>query len=489
MLDLNIAAPIDRAIPEAFEVLRASGLLEDNRHHVLALILLKYVTDTGIEEQEASHRWSSGFRVPQGASFNSLYELRGQRQNGERINEALRRIERENEQLKDVFIAADFSSPRLGGENQRDGILAGLLEAIKIIPFASAANEEHAALVGSYVYDSFVRHQEQSMGRRSGENSTPQEISNLLVELMDPSEWDTVSDPCCGLAQTLMACDDHSRKNRGNGCQLFGQEVAATVWVLARMGMILGGKNWYQLEWGNTLRDPKFLDDPGQLRRFDVVISHPPFSMKDWGQEDCQYDPYGRYSRGVPPKASADFAFISHMVSTLKQGTGRMAVLVSHGVLFRGGAERQIRERLIEDNFVDAIISLPPRMLINTGIETAILILRADRKESDGIMFIDAGQNYNAGRARCTLGKNNFDRILSVFKSREECAGYSRVVTRSEVASSEYSLSIARYIKVLEEETSFNLDELRRQRVYLQHELMKLERRRQELLDEIARVE
>ncbi|EFC2229790.1 SAM-dependent methyltransferase, partial [Escherichia coli] len=170
---------------------------------------------------------------------------------------------------------------------------------------------------------------------------------------------------------------------------LFGQEVNRSSWALAKMNMIMHNEINSRIEWGDIISSPQFLDTDNRLMKFDVVASNPPFNIIGWNHDDLVHNDYGRFNLGFPPQAKGDYAFILHMVSTLKSATGRMAILVSHGVLFRGGQEENIRRNLVSEGLLDAVIGLPDRLLFGTGIPTAILIFRKDKKNSN-VVFIDA---------------------------------------------------------------------------------------------------
>lgn len=185
---------------------------------------------------------------------------------------------------------------------------------------------------------------------------------------------------------------------------LFGQEAIGSTWSLAKMNMFLHGEDNHKIEWGDTIRNPKLLDKNGDLMLFDIVTANPPFSLDKWGHDEAENDKFGRFRRGVPPKTKGDYAFISHMIETLKPGTGRMGVVVPHGVLFRGSSEGKIRQKLIDENLLDAVIGLPEKLFYGTGIPAAILIFKK-QKVDDKVLFIDASREFKAGKTRTSLAK------------------------------------------------------------------------------------
>ena len=255
---------------------------------------------------------------------------------------------------------------------------------------------------------------------------------------------------------------------------LFGQEAIGSTWALAKMNMFLHGEDNHRIEWGDTLRNPKLLNDDETLMHFDVVVANPPFSLDKWGQEEAQNDIHNRYSRGVPPKSKADYAFLLHMIETLKAKTGRMGVVVPHGVLFRGAAEGKIRRQLIEENLLDTVIGLPEKLFYGTGIPAAILVFRKNKRD-ESVLFIDASRDYADGKNQNQLRKVDIQRILQTYIDRESIAKYSHLATLKEVAENDFNLNIPRYVDTFEEEEEVDLIAVRVERKKLRTELSMLD--------------
>lgn len=488
MLEQQRQDAINVAILEVFSVFRGTCDTEDTAEFALAMAVLKFVSDRGVEPfgEVSMHAGERRYFVPKHANFCVLFEARWHLDLGDRINRVLREIEYANSELVGMFRNIDFNVPGLGGVDQKERALCKLMEVFSSPALNFRVDQDGAQEAASFTCDAILTHAAEVGGKRSGENFTPSELSQLIARLMQPKEGESVCDPCSGLASTLLASSQQAYLHSGGGrCTLFGQEVNGRTWGLARMNMLLHGETDYQLEWGDTLRNPKLLDGLGDLRRFDVVVSNPPFSMREWGYEEAENDPYQRYLRGVPPRALADFAFISHMVKTLKPEGGRMAVIVSLGVLFRGGAERQIREQLIKENLIDAVIALPTKMLVHTSIPTAILVLRNNKKVDD-ILFIDASRSYKHGRTRNVLSQEDLSLIETTYQTRNSRAQFSKLVQQADIASNDYNLSVARYVEVIKEEETVDLSRLRTKRAELKSELALLEEKLATLLKEIG---
>lgn len=483
MLDENRQAAIHKAVSSVFDVFRGVCPPEDSKDFALALLVLKYLSDLAAEPQEASGYLR--YCVPREANFHSLLAASLQGQNGDRINRALRSIEGNNDELRGMFHSVDFRSSKLASADQADVLLRRLFEAFNVPALCFRADRKGASEAASSACEAFLMFAAEASGRRTGESMTPPELSQLIARLMQPKAGETICDPCCGLGLTLLECNKQARlSSAGQGGSLYGQEVLGSTWALSRMNMVLHGEPHYQLEWGDSLRNPKLLDERGQLATFDLIVSNPPFSLREWGYEEAAHDPFQRYQRGIPPRGSADFAFISHMIKTLKP-EGRMAVVVSLGVLFRGGVESQIREQLIQEKLIDAVIALPPKMFAHITIPTAILVLRRG-KVSDDVLFIDASRTYEPGKIRNLLGQDALSRIEDAYQARSNKPQFAKLVSHVEIAEHGYNLSVARYVEVIEEEEKVDVGELRAERLQLQSELAALETKLASLLRAIG---
>jgi len=290
--------------------------------------------------------------------------------------------------------------------------------------------------------------------------------------LLEPQEGDSICDPACGSGSLLMKCGKQVQKNN-NGSKkyaLYGQEAIGSTWALAKMNMFLHSEDNHRIEWGDTIRNPKLLDNNGGLLHFDVVTANPPFSLDKWGFEDAENDHFGRFHRAVPPKTKGDYAFISHMIETLKPETGRMGVVVPHGVLFRGSSEGTIRQKLIEENLLDAVIGLPSNLFFGTGIPAAILIFKK-QKIDNNVLFIDASREYKSGKNQNQLTEENIQKIVDTYRNGENVEKYAYLASLEEIRENDYNLNIPRYVDTFEEEAEIDLMAVRKERLTLQIEL------------------
>lgn len=324
-------------------------------------------------------------------------------------------------------------------------------------------------------YEYLIKNFAASGGQKAGEFYTPPEVSDLIAELLDPQPGDTICDPACGSGSLLMKCgrkivSGHDSRNYA----LFGQEAIGSTWSLAKMNMFLHGEDNHKIEWGDTIRNPKLLDKNGDLMLFDIVTANPPFSLDKWGHDEAENDKFGRFRRGVPPKTKGDYAFISHMIETLKPGTGRMGVVVPHGVLFRGSSEGKIRQKLIDENLLDAVIGLPEKLFYGTGIPAAILIFKK-QKVDDKVLFIDASREFKAGKNQNQLSEENIKKIVKTYRDGDNVEKYAYLASLKEIQDNDYNLNIPRYVDTFEEEEEIDLLAVRAEREQLKAELAKLE--------------
>ena len=283
-----------------------------------------------------------------------------------------------------------------------------------------------------------------------------------------------------------MKCGRKVVKNHGSKhYALYGQEAIGSTWSLAKMNMFLHGEDNHKIEWGDTIRNPKLLNQNGDLMLFDIVTANPPFSLDKWGHDQAENDPFHRFHRGVPPKTKGDYAFISHMIETLKPVTGRMGVVVPHGVLFRGSSEGKIRQQLIDENLLDAVIGLPEKLFYGTGIPAAILIFKK-HKSDDSVLFIDASREYRSGKNQNSLSADNIAKIVATYQTRANVDKYAFVASLKDIQDNDYNLNIPRYVDTFEEEAEIDLMAVRAERVQLQSELAVLESQMAQYLEELG---
>ena len=493
---------INKAVWNACDTFRGVISSDTYKDFILTMLFLKYISDVYRDEHgKLVEQYGDNpelinammakqrFVLPEGASFWDLYEHRHQAGNGQRIDQALHAIEENNgAKLKNVFQDISFNTDKLGPEKQKNELLRHLLE-----DFGKELLDLRPSRVGSLdiignAYEYLIKHFAAGSGKTAGEFYTPPEVSDLLAAILEPQEGDQICDPACGSGSLLMKCG-RAVRNNFNGSKkyaLFGQEAIGSTWALAKMNMFLHGEDNHRIEWGDTIRHPALKDKDGTgLLHFDVVTANPPFSLDKWGHDDASNDPYGRFRRGIPPKTKGDYAFISHMIETLKPDTGRMGVVVPHGVLFRASSEGKIRHQLIEENLLDTVIGLPEKLFFGTGIPAAILIFKK-HKTDENVLFIDASREFKSGKNQNQLTEANIQKIIDTYKARESVDKYAYLASFDEIKENDFNLNIPRYVDTFEEEEEIDLEAVRQERVKLQAEFDQLEAEMEGYLKELG---
>ena len=492
---------VNKAVWAACDTFRGTVSADVYKDYVLTLLFVKYLSDVWQDHHDeykkkygdepeliAELMTNERFVLPEGANFDALYTARHEPGNGERIDKALHAIEEANVgKLHDVFQDISFNSNKLGEEKQKNDILRHLLE-----DFARSELNMRPSRIGNLdvignAYEFLIKNFAADAGRKAGEFYTPPEVSELMAEIMDMAEGEEACDPACGSGSLLMKCGRRvqARFNGSKKYALHGQESIGSTWALAKMNMFLHGEDNHRIEWGDTIRNPRLLDGEDALKHFDVVVANPPFSLKQWGVDTAQSDRFGRFGRGVPPRTKGDYAFILHMIETMKPKTGRMAVVAPHGVLFRGSSEGKIRQKLIGENLLEAVIGLPEKLFYGTGIPACILIFRKT-KADDKVLFIDASRGFVAGKNQNRLDDAQVAKIVETYRERKTVDKYACLATPGELAENDYNLNIPRYVDTFEEEEEIDLVAVRAERLKLKEELAELEVRMDGYLKELG---
>ncbi|MDR0609254.1 MAG: type I restriction-modification system subunit M [Planctomycetaceae bacterium] len=414
------------------------------------------------------------------AHFRSLYERREKPNIGELINIVLAHIENTNSgKLENVFRNIDFNSEKeLGDPKERNRRLKSLLGDFDKLDL-KPSHLENQDVIGD-AYEFLIEKFAAGAGKKAGEFYTPPEVSKLLAQLIRPESGHTICDPACGSGSLLIRV---AKVIGTENYALFGQESNGSTWSLCKMNMFLHNADNARIEWCNTLSDPRLLEHD-ELMRFDRVVANPPFSLDKWGAENAVDDRFRRFHRGVPPKSRGDFAFISHMIEIAKPGSGRVAVIVPHGVLFRAASEGKIRQSLIDENLLDAVIGLPANLFFGTGIPAAILIFDKGRKKTD-VLFIDASQEFENNTNKNKLRLQDVEKIIKTYNSYKTIERYAYRATRKEIEQNDYNLNIPRYVNTFEEEEEINIAEIQQEIDTLESELIATKKKIKHYLKEL----
>lgn len=447
------------------------GILNASQYkdYILAMLFVKYISDVyrerydelkaqykGDEERIQRRLARERFVMPQGCTFYDLFDQRNTANVGEVINTTLEKLEDANRaKLQGVFRNIDYNSEyNLGKTKDRNSRLKKFLEDLNDPRLDLRPSRIGNLDVIGNAYEYLIANFAAGAGKKAGEFYTPPEVSELIAELVDPQPGERIGDPACGSGSLLIKCGNRVLRT-SQDFSLYGQEINGETWALAKMNMFLHGMDRARIEWGDTLRDPKLLEDNTTMK-FEVVVANPPFSLDKWGYNAAQSDPFNRFHRGLPPKSKADYAFISHMIETTTLESGRVGVVVPHGVLFRGGAEGRIRQQLIEENLLDTVIGLPANLFFGTGIPAAILVFKRKRPFKD-VLFIDASRDYADAKNQNKLRPEDIRRIVETYKARESVDKYAYVASFDEIKENDFNLNIPRYVDTFEEEEEVDI--------------------------------
>ena len=472
------------------------------KDYILVMLFLKYISDVW-KDHYAAYQKKYGndderirrklkrerFILPEGASFYNLYEKRNTTNIGELINIALDSIETANKsKLEGVFRNINFNSEaNLGRPKERNRRLKMLLEDFNKPQLDMSPSRISEDVIGN-VYIYLIERFASDAGKKAGEFYTPQKVSELAAKLCKPKAGARICDPACGSGGLLI---EAANAVGGRDYSIYGMEVNGSTWALCRMNMFLHGADSARIEWCNTLTTPALVDKD-RLMKFHNIVANPPFSLDKWGADEAETDPYNRFWRGIPPKSKGDYAFISHMIEAAIEKKGRVTVVVPHGILFRGAAEGRIREKLIRENLLDAVIGLPGNLFPTTSIPVAILIFDRSREKGGAnekrknVLFIDASKDYQPGKNQNTLLDEHMKKILTTCEKRKEIKKYAHLASFDELQENDFNLNIPRYVDTFEEEAEIDIKAVQQEIDTLEKELAEVQGKMAKLLKEVV---
>jgi type I restriction enzyme M protein len=418
------------------------------------------------------------------ATFDTLFARRDRTNIGELINILLEHLEDTNKgKLHNVFRNIDFNSEaNLGQTRQRNTRLKHLLEDLVDLDLRPES-VGHMDIIGD-VYEYLIARFAATAGKKAGEFYTPAEVSETLARLVAPKPGDRICDPACGSGSLLIRT---ARQVGSDDFSLYGQEMNGSTWALCKMNMFLHGMDASHIEWEDTIRHPQFVEGDA-LMKFDVVVANPPFSLDKWGQEIAAEDRYGRFFRGIPPKSKGDWAFILHMLATAMEGKGRVGVVVPHGVLFRGGQEGKIREAVIRENLLDAVIGLPANLFYGAGIPAALMTFNKSRKPfgKSKVLFIDASRGYEQITKQNRIRQKDIDKIVSTYNEGRVVDKYSYLASYKEIEDKEFNLNIPRYVDTYEPDPKIDISKAQEEILDIDSKLREIRKKMNRYLKELG---
>lgn len=499
------------------------GKIDSSRYkdYILSMLFVKYLSDVYAEKRaEYSARYNGDeeriqramsrdrFVMDEESTFGFLYNNRKDPEIGQKINTALAAIERNNSaKLHEVFRAIDFnSSVDFGDVKTKNAILENLLKDFNGLDL-SPSQLDSTDIIGD-AYEYMIANFASDAGKKGGEFYTPSKVSELVARLVQPKENDRIYDPTCGSGGLLLKAYKQVGSNKTH---LYGQEMNMQTWALCRMNMFLHNIDDATIWHGDTLANPGNVKDD-KLMKFQCIVANPPFSLDKWdsgflanagldskGKQiekmSPELDTYRRFDWGIPPTSKGDYAFVTHMIHSLDDATGRMGVILPHGVLFRGASEGRIRRTLIESfNLLDAVIGLPANLFYGAGIPACILIFRKDRGTNNKVLFIDASGegNYEKGKNQNILRECDVKRIVDTYNAYKTDINfmdedkYSHVATLDEIKENDYNLNIPRYVDTFEEEELVDIEVVQKNIADIEAELAQVQAQMKKYLEELG---
>jgi type I restriction enzyme M protein len=456
---------LEQYLSKAAWILKGPVDASDFKVYIFPLLFFKRISDVYDEEYQLALKESDGdieyasmpemhrFEIPGGCHWKDVRETTTNV--GQAIEKALRGIEQANQE----YLYGIFGDAQWSNKNKlSDKLLIDLVEHFS--QYTLGRNNANPDMLGN-AYEYLIKHFADLTNKKAGEFYTPRSVVHLLGLILDPHEGETIYDPACGTGGMLLECVDHLKHNNEDyrTLKLYGQEKNLTSSSIARMNMFLHGIEDFEILRGDTLRQPAFFEADG-LQTFDCVIANPPFSLKGWGAENWANDPFGRNIAGVPPKGNGDMAWVQHMVKSMNS-TGRMAVVLPHGALFRKGAEGKIRKELINQDLLEAVIGLGQNVFYGTQLAACLMVFKQNRaNEKKGkVLFVDASDQIRAGRAQNFLEPEHINQIHEWFLGYVDVENYVKVACMGDLKKNDFNLNIPLYVEKFVEDNLPSVEE------------------------------
>ncbi len=448
---------LEQYLSKAAWILKGPVDASDYKAYIFPLLFFKRISDvydeeyqnaleeSGNDKEYASLKEFHRFEIPKDCHWKDIRETTVNV--GSKIQNAFREIESSNQEfLYGIFGDVQWSNK----EKLSDELLINLIEHFSQY---NLSNSSVSADILGQAYEYLIKHFADLTNKKAGEFYTPRSVIHLMTLILDPKENESIYDPACGTGGMLIECLEYLKKSNQDPrtLKVYGQESNLTTSAIARINLFLHDAEDFHIHKGDTLRNPGFFN-ADNLKTFDCVIANPPFSLKDWGSENWANDPFGRNFAGIPPKKNGDMAWVQHMIKSMNS-SGRMAVVLPHGVLFRKGTEGKIRKSLLEQDLIEAVIGIGDNIFYGTQLAPCILILKhKEQSKKDKVLFIDASDQMSVGRAQNYLESENVKQIFDWYYENRNVENFTKLVSMEDIKDNGYSLNISLYVEKIRED-------------------------------------
>jgi len=479
---------LEQFLWKSADILRDKIDSSDYKKYIFGLLFYKRISDVWEEEYKkimdeyndntlAIADYNHRFQVPKDCSWSVITEV--SENIGQKLNSIFDKITNVNSpKLDKIFDDLDFANK----DKFPNETIQRLINHFSQYNFSS--NYVSSDLLGD-AYEYLIKLFAADAGKKGGQFYSPREVERVIIGIVKPHQKDHIYDPTVGSGGFLLEAYNYLKNKSGDqiarSLYLYGQEINISTFAIAKINMFLHGLDSADIRRGDTLAKPQFLNNQGNLQTFDIVVGNPPYSIKDWEFEVFKSDKYGRTERyDQPPQKNADFAFILHFIKSMN-ANGRAGIILPHGVLFRGGSEGRIREQIIKNDLIEAIIGFPAKLFYGVGIPVAVWILNKNKPENkkNKILFIEGEHDFKEGKNQNTLRKQDIDKIIKTYDQYQDVEKYARVVDKKEIEDNEYNLNVRRYIDSNEEQEIIDVKKV-------WQELNVLEKEREEISKKVA---
>jgi len=477
------------------DILRARGIdSADYKKYIFGLLFFKRISDMWDEEYArvmseydddtiARADYNHRFQVPKECRWSEIEE---RAENiGQKLNEIFDKLANANSpKLDKIFDDLDFANK----DRFSDETLQRLINHFSQYNFGDTYISSD--ILGD-AYEYLIKMFAADAGKKGGEFYTPREVERVIMQILKPHKKDHIYDPTVGsggfLLEAFHFLKEKENESVARTLYLYGQEINIGTFAIAKINMFLHGLDSADIQRGDTLASPKFLNPNGSLKTFDICVANPPYSINDWEDEMFKSDKYGRLDGyDMPPKKNADYAFVLHIIKSMNSN-GRAGIVLPHGVLFRGGAEGRIREQILKNDLIEAVIALPAKLFYGTGIPAAIIIFNRNKPEShkNKVLIIDAEKDFSEGKNQNALRVQDIHKIVKTYDNYKDVEHYARIVDLKEIEENDFNLNVRRYIENGDEEEVVDVLVVRKELAALEKERAEVDKKVERFLKEL----